>query len=361
MTYLAYLPDEGGYQPSAKNNRLQTDIATDSMAKQGVNGLSYLCRKVKAMRTVNTYLAFALVILIASTSNAQIVDRTTDRATQKANNRVDERIDQGIDRSLDAIEGVFRKGKKKDKSASTQAPEQTSDNEMSSASPAESHAAFGMFGASSTELKSNYDFDHQVDMQIESFDKKGKSEGVQNMQMFFSDNETHVGVKAVMEGMNSVSIIDMAKFQMIMLMDMGGSKMAMAIDFDPSKFAEEVETNDDSTDMSFRKTGRTKVILGYSCDEYAMEDDTNILEFWVTREEQLDLFKAFGAMGASGKGAGGFSSVSEYPTGMTMEFTSTEKKNGEKAIMQVTKIQRNINYSISTAGYQIMNMPGGGK
>jgi len=46
---------------------------------------------------------------------------------------------------------------------------------------------------------------------------------------------------------------------------------------------------------------------------------------------------------------------------MTMEFTSTEKQKGEKTTMQVTKIQRNINYSISTAGYSIMNMPGGGK
>lgn len=313
------------------------------------------------MRTVNACLALALAIIFSASAQAQIVDRTTDRATQKANDRVDQRIDQGIDKGLDAIEGVFRKGKKKDKSASEQAPEQTSDNETSSTSTTESQAAYGMFGASSAELKSNYDFDHQVDMRIESFDKKGKSEGVQTMQMYFSDSETHVGVKAIMEGMNSVSIIDMTKYQMIMLMDMGGSKMAMAIDFDPSKFATEVETTDDATDVNFRKTGRTKTILGYSCDEYIMEDESNTVEFWVTREEQLDLFKAFGAMGASGKGAGGFSSVTEYPMGMTMEFTSTEKKNGEKATMQVTKIQRNINYSISTAGYSLMNMPGGGK
>jgi hypothetical protein len=313
------------------------------------------------MRTVNACLALALAMIISTAANAQIVDRTTDRATQKANDRVDQRIDQGIDKGLDAIEGVFRKGKKKDKSASEQAPEETSDQEKSNASSTESQAAYGMFGASSTELKSNYDFDHQVDMRIESFDKKGKSEGVQTMQMFFSDSETHVGVKAIMEGMNSVSIIDMTKYQMIMLMDMGGSKMAMAIDFDPSKFATEVETTDEATDVNFRKTGRTKTILGYSCDEYIMEDESSTVEFWVTREEQLDLFKAFGAMGASGKGAGGFSSVTEYPMGMTMEFTSTEKKNGEKATMQVTKIQRNIDYSISTAGYSLMNMPGGGK
>jgi hypothetical protein len=309
------------------------------------------------MRTLNICLAFVCAILIASPGTAQIVDRTTDRATQKANNRVDQRIDQGLDKGLDAIEGVFRKGKKKDKKSK----QQTESPETGATQATTETASVGVFSASEAEVKTSYDFDHQVDMQIESFDKKGKSEGVQNMQMLFSDSEAHVGVKAIMEGMNSVSIIDMTKYQMIMLMDMSGSKMAMAIDFDPSQFADEVDTNEEATDMSFRKTGRTKVILGYSCDEYIMEDDTNILEFWVTGEEQLDLFKAFGAMGASGKGAGGFSGVTEYPTGMTMEFTSTEKKNGEKAVMQVTKIQRNINYSISTAGYQIMNMPGGGK
>jgi len=327
------------------------------LAKQVISGLSYLCRKVKAMKTVNACLALALAIIVSASAHAQIVDRTTDRASQKANDRVDQRIDQGIDKSLDAIEGVFRKGKKKEKNA----PEQSESTQSSTEQSSNETASVGVFSTSQADLKTSYDFDHQVDMQIESFDKKGKSEGVQTMQMYFSDSETHVGVKAIMEGMNSVSIIDMAKHQMIMLMDMGGSKMAMAIDFDPSKFAEEVETTDDATDMSFRKTGRTKTILGYSCDEYIMEDESSTLEFWVTREEQLDLFKAFGAMGASGKGAGGFSGVTEYPMGMTMEFTSTEKKSGEKTLMQVTKIQRNINYSISTAGYQIMNMPGGGK
>jgi hypothetical protein len=309
------------------------------------------------MKTVNACLALALAIIVSASAHAQIVDRTTDRASQKANDRVDQRIDQRIDKSLDAIEGVFRKGKKKEKNA----PEQSESNESSTEQTSHETASVELFSTSQADLNPSYDFDHQVDMQIESFDKKGKSEGVQTMQMYFSDSETHVGVKAIMEGMNSVSIIDMAKHQMIMLMDMGGSKMAMAIDFDPSKFAEEVETNDDAADMSIRKTGRTKTILGYSCDEYIMEDESSTLEFWVTREEQLDLFKAFGAMGASGKGAGGFSGVTEYPMGMTMEFTSTEKKSGEKTLMQVTKIQRNINYSISTAGYQIMNMPGGGK
>lgn len=316
------------------------------------------------MRTVNACFALVLAILFSSTLEGQIVDRTTDRATQKANNRVDQRIDRGIDNGLDAIEGVFRKDRKKKKEKSAQEQSETSNGnvEVTTEQSADGQASFGLFGTSATELKDKYAFDHQVDMTIESFDKKGKSEGKQTMEMFFSDTEAHLGVKAIAEGVSSVSIIDMTNYQMIMLMDMGASKMAMAIDFDPSKYADDVETTEDATPPSFRKTGRTKVILGYKCDEYVMEDETNTFEFWVTGEEQLDIFKAFGAMGASGKGAGGgISSVGDYPRGMTMEFTSTEKKNGEKSVMQVTKIQRNISYSISTAGYQVMNMPGGGK
>ncbi|MGF1565358.1 MAG: DUF4412 domain-containing protein [Flavobacteriales bacterium] len=302
-----------------------------------------------------------LAVLIAASSlgmDAQIVDRTTDRAVDKTNNRLDQRIDQGIDKGLDSIEGIFKKKDKSSKdskgSNEKKAASQSEQPAESPSSDAEAEAATmraiqGMFGGSSVPLPDSYTFDHNVDMSVESFDKKGKSEGAQAMKMLFSDAQAIVGVQVTVEGMQSVNVIDVEKKIMVMLMDMGTSKMAMTLDLD-QKWAD-VETDDTAYENpSFKKTGRTKTILGYKCDEYVMEEDGDRNEFWVTRDEFLDVYKAFGMMNASSpKGQ----SVVDHPGGMVMEMIGIAK-NGERTEMRVTAVNKNQSRSISTKGYTPM-------
>jgi hypothetical protein len=302
-----------------------------------------------------------LAILIAASSlgmDAQIVDRTTDRAVDKTNNRLDQRIDQGIDKGLDSIEGIFKKKDKSSKNSKGSNEEKSSPQgdhpSESTSSDAEAEAATmramqGMFGGSSVPLPDSYSFDHNVDMSVESFDKKGKSEGAQAMKMLFSDAQAVVGVQVTIDGMQSVNVIDVEKKIMVMLMDMGTSKMAITLDLD-QKWAD-VETDDTAYENpSFKKTGRTKTILGYKCDEYVMEEDGDRNEFWVTRDEFLDVYKAFGMMNASSpKGQ----SVVDHPGGMVMEMIGIAK-NGERTEMRVTAVNKNQSRSISTKGYTPM-------
>lgn len=304
-------------------------------------------------------LLLAIVIIGSSFGmDAQVVDRTTDRAVDKTNNRLDQRIDQGIDKGLDSIEGIFKKKDKSSKDSKASKQEKAaSQNEHPSDSPSsdeEAEAATmraiqGMFGGSSVPLPDSYSFDHNVDMSIESFDKKGKSEGVQAMKMLFSDTQAVVGVQMAVEGMESINVIDIEKKIMVMLMDMGSSKMAMTLDLDQNWAG--VETDDTSYENpSFQKTGRTKTIYGYKCDEYVFEDDGDRNEFWVTRDEFLDVYKAFGMMNASSpKGQ----KVAEHPGGMVMEMIGIAK-NGERTEMRVTAVNKNQSRTISTKGYSSM-------
>lgn len=303
------------------------------------------------------FLTVALALLSFG-MDAQIVDRTTERAKDKTNNRIDNRIDQGIDKGLDSIEGIFKKKDKssKDSKSSEGTKSGGSTGEGSSSGEAETdadaatmQAMQAMFGGSTADLPESYSFDHSVDMVIESFDKKGKPEGTQAMKMLFSESDAIFGVQMNVEGMENVSVIDVDAKLMVMLMDMGTSKMAMTLDLD-QKWSEVESEDTNYENPSFTKTGRTRTILGYKCDEYLVEEDGERTEFWVTRDEFLDVYKAFGMMNASSpKGQ----NVADHPGGMVMEMNSTSK-NGERSSMRVVAVNKNQGKTISTKGYSSM-------
>lgn len=310
------------------------------------------------MRLSVLFSSLVFALAISASLEAQIVDRTSDRAKNKANNRVDRKIDQGIDKGLDSIEGLFKKKDKKKKSGGDTSTDEGSDQTTEAPETQNEDAAAEammarIFGGGDVTLPDSYSFDHQVDMKMTSMDKKGKQESSQEMEMLFSDASPHFGVRAKVDGHSSMTVFDMESYQMVALMDMSGQKMAMTMSFDPALY--EVEETEESPEMAFTKTGRTRTILGYRCEEYVAEDEDGRYEFWVTTDDDFNIFGAFSAM--SSANAKGKSSSTPYPAGMTMEMKSTEK-NGDSMLLEVVAVNKNKKQTISTQGYQVMSMGG---
>lgn len=318
--------------------------------------------KTLIMKTLLSILITAMLALSYS-AEAQIIERSSDRAQRKANNRVDRKIDDGIDRGLDAIEGVFkRKGKKNksDKNRSSDdevADEADYDGELSEEESVQyMMSAFG--GDGPAEIPGEYAFDHNVEMAMTYYNKRGKEESRQNMRMHFSDKKAIIGIEVMLEGAGATSIIDMETMQMVVLSDMGTTKMAMVVDMNAAMLETEEDDMESYENPSFTKTGRTKKILGYHSEEYVVEEDGERVEFWVTREEFLDIYRAFTAMEVANQGTTKTNPMSAHPGGMTLEMTSTDE-SGEKMVMEVTAVHRGKGKVITTAGYQTMKMPGG--
>jgi hypothetical protein len=307
---------------------------------------------------MNTKGIFWLLTILLSTqiSSAQIVDRTTDRAKDKTNNRVDNKIDQGIDKSLDAIEGVFKRKPKEEKKKKEETPQ--TEEEQSQAA-AESMLSGGLFGGqSNAQIKDAYKFDHRVSMTMEMTDKKGEKSPVQQMQMYFSESDPEIGIRTMQEGMNSLMVMDMGNKVMVMLMDVGGSKMLMTIPLNGDLLSEEEEAKHTSDDYKFTKTGRTKTILGYNCEEYVGEDKESNSVFWVTTDEDFGITKAFAGMAAASKKSNS-TMPTDAPGGMMMEMTNTSKKNPKEEMkLTVTEVKKNIAETISTKGYSKMGFGG---
>jgi hypothetical protein len=193
-------------------------------------------------------------------------------------------------------------------------------------------------------------------VEITNYKKDGKVDGdpVQVRYMFSSEKtlgmETTVVDKKTKEPSTTKSVVDVEKKQMIMLTEDDGQKTGMVMKYDPTKW-EEKNAKDTATAPKFVKTGRTKVILGYTCEEWISTDEKgNKTEVWVAPKLTLDISGAqqtfAGQMGKSAPSG-------TYPQGAMLEMTNYEK-NGEKTTFRVLEINLKQTTSIKTTDYTFM-------
>ena len=303
--------------------------------------------------------ATLLFILFSSTLMfGQILDRTENRAKQKANNRVDNKIDSGIDKGLDAIEGVFKKKNKKEDNSTQSDTETTSNNDTQQTSDAMSK----MFGGE-VDVKDSYNFDSNVTLIIQNFDKKGKEGQEMETKMYFSESEPNFGMDVKNSGTESFIVYDMEAYQMVTLIDNGGQKMGMAIQLDPKDFEDDTKAAD-NTKYTFVKTGNSKVISGYKCEEYKMESSESNPEYdytyWTTTDIDADWMGTFAnAMSSNKNMSKGYEVPKDYPKGSMIQTISASRKSQEKSITTLKEFNKNDRLSVSTKGYQLMSIGGG--
>lgn len=305
---------------------------------------------------MKTTIAIAMLLCVSSLcTQAQIVDRTKEKAENKTNNRIDNRIDKGLDKGLDSIENLFKKKNKKKKgSDSEKAADSQEQNQENSAG--ENGMDMSAFFGGGGSIEPSYQFQHAVHVDISSSDKKGETFD-QDMIMYSNDEGGQGAFVMSMEqegAQESVAIFDFEKKQMITLVDASGMKMAMVMKMDPEAYQNDDEPSNTEDIPEYKKTGRSKEILGYTCDEYIMEDEDQTMQMWMSREVVVDLFQAFSAYAMQNKAQTAPQPEMEM-SGTMMEMTSTSKKHSkEKTVWKITKIEQDVNTSISTEGYSVM-------
>lgn len=186
---------------------------------------------------------------------------------------------------------------------------------------------------------------------------------VVNYEMWFSDNEAYMATKVDSEKNTDsrdmpsyvLSILDDKNQAMIIIME--EQKMAQLLSMAKIKdiAVEENEIDDDNTGFkAIKKTGNTKKILGYNCEEFMSENEINKFSFWVTKE--LDLFQKNMFFNLS-KSLGGntFEDIPKEAQGFMMEMGYENLSNNEKGNMVVIDIQ-NEDKTIRMDDYQLLSL-----
>ncbi len=157
-------------------------------------------------------------------------------------------------------------------------------------------------------------------------------------------------------GANSVVVIDTKNNVVLLLSEDESEKTGIAMGIDPavlSEVTDEMGKELKKDDYTPFKTGKTKDILGYTCDEYVIKEEASKVQMWVSPElgekvnqDLLNNEQVFGGAFLHASGA----------NGMVMEYNFTDENSGEDRSLKITKLDLKAKYSVSTDDYAIMSI-----
>lgn len=285
-------------------------------------------------------------------------EKIEQRVEQKANEKVDKKIDETLDKVEESIES--EKPEKAEESATTVSGNQAQQQKRMG------NILKGM-GISSNPVpyNDNYAFNHLIQMTVKNYSKSGKLDDEGVINTLFNSNSKSMAYEVVSGNMAQKGqgkfIIDAENGAMIILSEDKGQKTGIV--YGISSFfqsigqtynEEELKTTDTPeaylANPNVTKTGRSKTIQGYKCDEYIYKDEDTESEMWVTKDMKLNSQDFFGSLFKVSLYSGGIG------WGYPMEITSTDKSSGNKSFMQVTKVDDKSGTKFSMKDYQITNL-----
>jgi len=215
--------------------------------------------------------------------------------------------------------------------------------------------ALGLTG--NVDYEEEYHFNAYIQMEITTYKKNGKLDDQVVYDNYLHKEDADYAMVFKDKGDKSTIIFDTKNSAMLILAESDGEKTGFATSIDPEAIADLAEdyVDEEEVDMDAykpMKTGKTKTILGYSCDEYLVEDEESEVHMWVSqklgkemRKEWMSNQQTFGAMFSHAYGM----------NGMVLEYDVLDK-DGSKSVMQVQKIDMNHSHNVNTNGYTIMSM-----
>ncbi|MEM6298562.1 MAG: DUF4412 domain-containing protein [Bacteroidota bacterium] len=302
-----------------------------------------------------------LVSLLFALLGTQVFGQVRDpkeTAKRKTENRANQKIDNTIDNGLNKLENVFGFGKKKKKKKKGQ----ENDEQVEQSGNGMPDLA-GMMGGGSVEVADSYDFKGHMNVRMTQVTKNGKKREQQDMRYLLpTSEESAFGIEMVVDaGGNKEStftVMDWQNGAIITVLE--EQKILTAMSFDNEAMLETTdETVEDYDEQieGLKKTGNTKSILGYTCHEYTMDDEETSGTVWITDEiEGLDASRLVGGMGMAMKQKNKL--PENYPTGMFLEGHWTDKKSGDESHWETTELDLDADHSLSTTGYQVLNLGG---
>ncbi len=214
--------------------------------------------------------------------------------------------------------------------------------------------ALGLSG--NVDYESTYTFDSYIQMEVSEYKKNEKLKDHMVYDSYIAEDGNNYAMVFKDNGSQSTIIFDTKNSAMLILSDNDGDKTGFAMGIDPEALAEEVEKQAEESEINpynAYKTGKKKDILGYTCDEYLVEDSASEVHMWSSeelgkkvRKEMLNNKQTFGAAFYH----------AAYLDGMVLEYEVIDKKDGGKTIMTVTDIDLNRSHSIATGGYAVMTL-----
>ncbi len=279
------------------------------------------------------YLTLAFIFtFLAIDSSAQIFDRILDRTQDKLSREIENRI---VERISDEITRAAMKPV--DKAIDDMLRERYEQDSISGRTTSRNYDDFLAAFTVPVDLPANYNFDMVLKAEAKDYDgeksrldmmltKDGSAIGIVQYDNKDKDKETG---KMVFDMENSIMAIyteDEEGKKVTALPSMLSLAGAMA--------PEPVE-DEDAYKVTIKKTGKTKKILGYKCDEWETDEEATTTKSYVAKEFPISWKDSFSRFM---KELMPTTRRDEMPDGMVLKSETKTKKKNKKSSFVVKKI-----------------------
>ncbi|HLN55646.1 MAG TPA: hypothetical protein VK207_06625 [Bacteroidales bacterium] len=320
------------------------------------------------------YLLFVLAIAMPTSSYGQLGGIVRRAVNRQINNEVDSALDKKVqedqnkNRAKKAQEEQAKQAQEQNiKEEAVADQEEENDNSGGAADNSSGNgggAAFsGLFGNKVTlKYKDDYSFTSRIHMVTEQYDNKDVMK--MNFYMFYSTANPSIGIETQtitdeenqME-MNAKMVMDGENKTFIMLTDMNGMKMGTI-----SEVPEENSTVigpdgkpvKNYTPPTFTRTGNTRVIAGYKCDEYTYKDtkDKTSGKVWFTKDAKLGIDRK----GWNNSSMSYYYGSNQFNDGIILANEAYDEKGKLEMKSETVEINENFPYKITVTGYTLRQM-----
>mgnify|MGYP000883085226 CR=1 FL=1 len=247
------------------------------------------------------------------------------------------------------------------------------DSQQQTESPADPYMQakmMGLMGKGNVKYDLAYTFASSMKMDFEVVDSAQNEPLKGTYTMYFEKDGKNFAMEVETAGSKeepaskSLFIYDFHNMALLILSEQNGQKsgMAMAIPPDssqaessqvaPSRDTELPGSEVSAGDVTFKATGRTKSIIGYSCKEYLLEDTEGKVELWVTNDVIYDYSGAYGRM----QGFQMMSNVnSSAAKGTVLEMHFKDSGSPAHSDFYVREINKDRSKTFNLANYSIMS------
>jgi hypothetical protein len=323
------------------------------------------------MKTRNLILLFAFLLILPATSNAQVgnllrnkMGKVVNAGAKTVNKEIDNQIDTAVNKEADKAreKGAARTEANK---ANNNQPAQAGGNSEQSGTGGGSGGAGigGLFGNKiDLKYKEDYSFSSRIYMIMELYDKKDVTK--MDYFMFYSNSTPSIGIETKTisseeEGAVPVTaqmVMDGENKCFIMLTDVNGMKMGIISEV-PDENSENGQTDGKKkkdTPPNFTKTGNSKEIAGYKCDEYTYKDvdDNSTGKVWFTKDARLRIDKK----GWQNSNMAAYYGNPDFNEGIILASESYDDKGKLTAKTETQEINENFPHAISVKGYTLRQM-----
>jgi hypothetical protein len=329
------------------------------------------------MKTRALFLALAISVILPSLTNGQVgnmlrnkMGKVINAGVRTANKEVDNQIDSAATKETQkAIDNEKAKAAAREDSINKANGGQSekSDGAQSSGQSPQPSEGFdiGKLMGNKVTLKYNedYNFSSRIYMVAESYDKKDVIK--MDMYMYYSSKSPSVGLetKSINSQENgtapvvSTMVLDSENKCFIILTEVNASKMGI---ISPVQDENAVQTDNNgkpakkTTPPVFTKTGNSKVIAGYKCDEYSYVDKENKTtgKVWFTKDAKLKIDKN----GWKNTNMAAYYGNDEFKDGIILANEAYDDKGKLTMKSEAKEISENFPHSVSIKGYTLRQM-----